>query len=68
MTLKFFMCNKCAEHYVGHTDKENILCGAVVGYTHKNGEEVPIGCGGGLIETTQEAATEAAYRQRDNNG
>ena len=66
MNLKFFMCIKCDEHYASYTDKKNIVCGAFVGFTIKDGEDVPVGCGGNLIETTQEEATEAAYRRRDN--
>ena len=65
MTLKFYMCSKCDEYYAGRTNKEDILCGALVGFTDRDGEEVPVGCGGSLTETTQEAATEAAYRKRD---
>jgi hypothetical protein len=66
MKLKFFMCNKCDEYYAGYTDKENILCGALIGFTSKDGEDVPVGCGGKLTETTECEATEAAYRRRDN--
>jgi len=65
MKLRFFMCSRCEEYYAGYTDKKDILCGALVGFTEN---ETPLGCGGKLNETTQEEATEAAYRRRDDNG
>lgn len=68
MKLKYFKCIKCDEYYAGYTDKENILCGALVGFTSRNGNDIPVGCGGKLLETTLQEATEAAYLKRDNHG
>ncbi len=63
MELRYFKCAKCDEYLAGPTDKEKIQCGALVGFTP---DETPVGCGGALIEITQEQATEAAYQRRDN--
>jgi len=67
MELRFFRCAECDKYYVGYTDKGDILCGTLIGFATRDGEDVPVGCGERLAEVTQEEATEAAYRKRDNN-
>ena len=62
MELRFFRCKKCGGYLAGVTDKENIQCGMLVGFTV---DETPYGCGGTLVETTREEVIEAAYRERD---
>ena len=68
MKLRFYACKKCEEHYAGVSEKEDILCGALVGWVNRNGSEVPVGCGGTLLEETEEEAREAAYSKRDSRG
>jgi hypothetical protein len=62
MELRFFKCDKCDEILAGKTDKPDIQCGVLVGFTM---DENPLACGGLLGEITEDEAMEAAYRRRD---
>ena len=63
MELKFFKCEKCGETLAGKTDKLNVQCGVLIGFTV---DERPVACGGRLKETTEQEVMVAAYRRRDN--
>ncbi len=60
------MCSKCKRTSAGFYNGEaKVQCGALIGFVIKDGEEVPYGCGGDLVEITKEKATELAYSDRD---
>jgi hypothetical protein len=61
MDIKYFMCIKCGNILAGKTDKANILCGSLVGFT---ADETPLGCGGKLNEISLEEATRDIYNRR----
>jgi len=65
MKIRYFMCRKCERTSAGrYNGTQEVLCGALIGFAIKDGNEVPYGCGGKLLEITKEKATEMAYSNR----
>lgn len=68
--VKFFRCESCGFQFVsGGKDRPNMKCGAVVNYVFAEDADVgnegpfksegmkPLGCGGKIVEISQEEAT-----------
>lgn len=65
MGIRYFMCKKCSRTSAGrYNGSEKVLCGALVGFIMRDDEEIPYGCGGELVEITEEKATELVYSDR----
>jgi len=69
--VMFFRCTKCGHMFAGAGDKNPDICGAFVEYrtVYREGEpygqNVAIGCGGELVQISEEEAQEQTDRIRN---
>lgn len=54
--MRYFECNKCSISYVYAGIEIPFTCGAFMGVNIIKGEMIGIGCGGNILEVTQEQA------------
>jgi len=57
--MRFFKCERCGFQFVSSRPTPgSLICGALVGFiVNENNEEVPVGCGGTIVEITYDEAT-----------